>query len=384
MDYRFVFPVREKLITADIVGAFAEVAAALAQAKNLAIPELAAVKSSRTAQTMAEQLQKAGKKSAIFIGEYALSHPQAAHIRALARLISEHTGAAVGILTEGANSPGAWIAGAVPHRGPGGAHITQPGADAQALLSSQPKRAYFLLGLEPEMDCLAPAAAVATLRQAGLVVCLASFMTAAMEEYADFILPVAPVTETAGTFVNIAGTVQSFSAISVPAGESRPAWKIFRVLANFMELPGFEYSDIHEVQAELRTIIEQAAAVVPVAAKTPFIPGLEAENLHLTRLAPWPLYRVDPMVRRATALQDTLRGGKLASIAIHSTLAEKLKLAPGQRVTARQGDSQVTLPLRIDDRLARNVVLVPSALAETAGFGQACAPITLQREAANG
>ena len=126
-------------------------------------------------------------------------------------------------------------------------------------MTTQPKRAYFLLGLEPEMDCVAPAAALETLQQAGLVVCLTSFVTAAMEEYADFILPITPVTENVGTFVNIAGAAQSFAAVSVPTGESKPAWKICRVLANLMELPGFDYADIHEVQAELRDFIGKHA-----------------------------------------------------------------------------------------------------------------------------
>ena len=145
------------------------------------------------AQAIAKQLKQTGRKATIFIGEYALSHPQAAAIRTLARLISHLTGATLGILTDGANSAGAWLSGAVPHRGPGGVTIPNPGANAYELLTTNPKRAYFLLGLKTEMDCVAPAAALETLRQAGLVVCLTSFVTAKMEEYADFILPIVPM-----------------------------------------------------------------------------------------------------------------------------------------------------------------------------------------------
>lgn len=378
MDYRFMFPVREKLITADIVQGLAEVAAALT--KN--IPELANIKPSKTAQAMAKQLQQAGKKGAIFIGEYALSHPHAASIRALAQMISEATEVTVGVLTDGANSAGAWLAGAIPHRGPGGALIENPGANAHQLLTSQRKRAYFLLGIEPEVDCATPAAALETLRQAGLVVCMTSFVTSAMEEYADFILPITPATETIGSFVNITGAVQNFAAVSVPSGEAKPAWKICRVLANLMELPGFEYADIHAVQTELREFTDPALLNKTFPAQQTLRLS-ENSQAHLTRLAPWLMYRVDPLVRRATALQQTM-SARLTSIAVHSKLAEKLGFSAGQEVTAVQGDSHLTLPLRIDDRLAESVVFIPSALAETAGFGQVSAPITLKGGVANG
>lgn len=372
MDYRFVFPVCEKLITADLVQGLAEIAAALGQALTPVVPSPAAI-------AMAEKLRQAGKKGAIFIGEYGLGHPQAAAIRAFARVISENTQATLGTLTDGANGAGAWLAGAVPHRGPGNTKIAMPGANALELLTSQPKRAYFLLGLEPEMDCAAPAAALNTLKQAGLVVCLTSFVTSAMEEYADFILPIVPVTETVGTFVNVTGAFQSFSAVSVPDGESRPAWKICRVLANLMELPGFDYADIHAVQVELGSLM----ANIPVDSNLPVhIPHYSpSENTSLTRLAPWLLYRVDPLTRRAEALQETMKHSQLVSIGVHSALAEKLGLKAGEKVVAKQGNSQVILPLRVDDRLAHNVVFIPAALAETAGFGQVCAPIILQREA---
>jgi NADH-quinone oxidoreductase subunit G len=368
MDYHFVFPVREKIITADVVSALADIAAALTQNPSQATQPAAAI---------AQQLRQAGDKAAIFLGEYALSHPQAAQIRAWVQRIRQQTPVAVGVLSEGANSAGAWLAGAVPHRGPGGTAIAQPGTDAHALLTSKPKRVYFLLGLEPEFDCAAPASALKNLQQAGLVVCLTTHVTSAMEEYADFILPITPFTENTGTFVNIEGTAQSFSAVSVPSGEAKPAWKICRVLANFMELSGFDYADIHAVQDELREFITHAAPPQQTSVSEPV--ASVRTPAQLTRLAPWPLYRVDPLVRRASALQETM-SGRLAGIAVNPTLAAQLQVTAGQPVTARQGDSQITLPLRIDDRLADDVVFIPSALAETAGFGQVSAAITLEGE----
>jgi len=378
MDYHFNFPVREKIITADLVTSLAEVAAALARETNHPASSLKEINPGVHAQVIAKQLQLGGKKTAIFLGEYALSHPQAALIRHLTKLISECINASVGYLTEGANGAGAWLAGAVPHRGPANTKAAVPGANAYELLTSRTKRAYFLLGTEPEMDSIAPAAALQALKKAGLVVCCTPFITAAMEEYADFILPITPVTETAGTFVNIAGTIQSFGAVSLPAGEAKPAWKIFRVLANFMELPGFDYADIHGVQAELRDWLADAEP------NQVTYPDIAVHSLkkkgQLTRLAPWLLYRSDPLVRRSEALQETMKNKPFASIAVPSALAEKLGLKAGEFVLARQENSKLSLPLRIDDRIAEDVVFIPSALAETAGFGQASAPISLERE----
>jgi NADH-quinone oxidoreductase subunit G len=361
MDYHFTFPVHGKLITADLTHGLAQVVSALGQS------EFSNIRAGEAAQMMARLLQQAGRKATILIGEYAAGHPQAATVRALVQTISRLSGAVAGTLTHGANGAGAWLAGAVPHRGPGGVNIAQPGANAYELLTSQRKRA--------------PAAALDTLRQAGLVVCLTSFITSQMEEYADFILPVTPFTETVGTYVNVTGAAQSFPAVSVPTGETKPAWKIVRVLANFMELPGFDYADIHELQEELRNLTSQASAqfASSAAPKAPEIPGVK-ENHHLFRLAPWLLYAADPLVRRSTALQATQDLKKLATIAVHPVVAERLNLSPGQRVTAQQNGSTVTLPLRIDNRLAHDVVWIPFGLPETAGFGHACAPITLQPE----
>ncbi len=374
MDYRFVFSLSEKIITADIVGALSEVAAAVAQLTHQQAPELDHIQSSEEAKSIARRLIQMGKKSAIFIGEYGLGHPEAALIRALTRYISHWTQSTLSILTDGANSAGAWLAGAIPHRGPASTHLDKTGADAFALLTKNPKRAYFLLGIEPEHDCAAPAAALKSLQDAGLVVCLTPFTTPTMESYADFILPITPPTEMAGTFVNIEGAWQSFAPVSVPNGEAKPAWKICRVLANLMELPGFDYNDIHEVQLELKTLVGNRQIDQQLEVSLPSIPFF---HKNLTRLAPWLMYRVDGTVRRSQALQDTMHD-KLAHIAVHPDLAAKLNFKVGQRVIARQAQSQITLPLRTDPRLALDVVFIPCALAETAGFGQASAPITLQ------
>jgi NADH-quinone oxidoreductase subunit G len=380
-DYHFNFNVIEKLISVDIVGCLAEVAAALNnQNKHTGSNSHWSRFTPRPqALTIAENLKKTGKKAVILLGEYALSHPQASLLRALVRYICEQTSAASGIMTEGANSAGAWLAGAVPHRGPNGIKISKPGEDAYRLLTSAGKKAYFLLGLEPEMDCIAPAQALQNLKQASLVVCLTPFITSDMEEYADFILPITPHTENAGTYVNINGVSQFSPAVTIPSPEVKPAWKIIRVLANFMELPGFDYEDIHQLQKEMNEVLPpKPIAINPSSSSLPEISVWE--DGRLIRLAPWLLYRSDPLVRRSIPLQETMQESHLNSIAIHSVSASRFGLKAGQRVTACQGDSRVTFPLRIDDRLAPGVVFIPSALPLTTGFGQASVEISLQAE----
>jgi NADH-quinone oxidoreductase subunit G len=369
MDYHFMFPLQEKIISADIVYATAEVLAALGEGTLQPSSEAIAI----------AKLLKNSKKTAIFLGEYALSLTDAAVLRVLVRKIQALTGASIGFLTEGANSAGAWLVGAVPHRGPAAKPVTNPGAHALDVLTQTPKRAYILLGIEPEMDCIASAAAVKTLKQAGTVVCLSTFTTPQMEEYADFILPITPFTETVGTYINVEGVWQSSPVVSVPAENAKPAWKILRVLANLMELPGFDYADIHVVFRELSEIVDSKEWTQPMPA-THKAPQIVAKNkAELLRLAPWLLYRIDPLTRRAGALQATM-SKHLFTIAIHENLAKKLNLAPEQKLIATQGDSQVILPWHIDNRLAENVVFIPSALEETAGFGHAFAAVSLRGE----
>lgn len=230
MDYPFVFRVDKKIIVSPqkLLG----VLHAMANEKSHAI---------------VETLKKA-KKSAIFLGEHALHHAEASEIRAWAHFIGEKCGASVGLLTEGSNSAGAWLVGAVPHRGPAGELLDSPGLDAKAMLTTDPLKIYFLLNFEPELDCAYAAEAKRTLMNAEFVVCLTTFHSAEMESYADILLPIAPFSESGGTFVNVEGRWQSYVPVGVPESDSQPAWKVLRILGNFFGLPGFNYKTLQEVQ----------------------------------------------------------------------------------------------------------------------------------------
>ena len=188
------------------------------------------------AERIARSLLDAGR-GAILLGPQAINHGDAAALRGLAACLADLTGVALGTLDEGANPAGAWIAGAVPHREANGAPVKRAGLDARAMIEAG-LDAYVLMGLEPELDCTDGACARDALNAARFVVSLSTFRSEAMAEYADVILPIAAFAETEGTFVNLSGTRQSFAAAAPPWTDSRPAWRVLRVLGNLFEIDG--------------------------------------------------------------------------------------------------------------------------------------------------
>lgn len=376
VDYQFTFPVTKKLIVSPqaIVNALFGVAKALADENKESITELKDAVPCDTCHAIAKAL-KYSKKVAIFLGEHAMNHALAANIRVLAHLIGRLVGASVNLLTDGANTTGAWQAGFVPHRGAAGQSLEMSGRNAKELLTTQPVRAYFLLNTEPEYDCAYAGQAVKALKNAGLVVCLTPFVSEAMRSYADFILPIAPFTETPGTFVNLEGTWQSFAAVTEPHNESKPAWKVLRVLANFFELSGFDYKTVHAVQAELKHHVEaMSLSTYHHTLMQPF----STSTQELYRLATWLMYRSDSLVRRSAPLQETISADDCC-IALNANTAKTLGFKSDDLVLAKQNDDCVVLSLVIDERLTDNTVWLPAGLEETAGFGTTEMPITLTR-----
>jgi NADH-quinone oxidoreductase subunit G len=274
--------------------ALLEVASALAQVQGVDLPAgiPAAAQVGDVARGMAQALI-AGQRKAILLGNAAAHHGQAQSLLAVAGWIAERTGASVGYLTEAANTVGAQWVGAQPQSG---------GLDAAQMLGGSLK-AVLLLGAEPEFDSAAGAAAKTALGRAQMVVTLSAFK--ANRDVSDVLLPIAPFTETPGTFVNAEARVQSFHAVVKPAGQARPGWKVLRVLGNMLGLAGFDAESTGDVLAQ--------AIGAPPAEGARFIPAAELSNAAVFRsedgLAGEPvtasIYQLDPMVRRAPSLQLT-------------------------------------------------------------------------------
>jgi NADH-quinone oxidoreductase subunit G len=247
-------------------------------------------------RAIVEQLRGAQRK-AIWLGALALRHPQFAALRAAVLRLAEATGAQVGVLAEGGNAAGAHLAGVLPHRAAGGAGRDQVGLHAGAMLA-KPLDAYLLCDMEPA-DALHPKA-LETLRAAPFVVAATPFVTDELKSAAHVLLPIGTFAETSGTFVNLEGQWQSFAGAAQPVGESRPGWKVLRVLGNLLNLPGFEALSSEEVRDALRVLVERNAS--PLATVPAGITAAPEGPVTVTDL---PMYQVDAIVRRATALQRT-------------------------------------------------------------------------------
>ncbi len=371
VDYSFNFPVAEKLIGNPdrMVRVLAGIAKALLDITGDVAPEglqvlLENVSVGDTELVVAERL-KAAENSTVLLGTLALQSPQLSSLRALSALIAKLSGARFGQLPEGANSSGGWLAGAVPHRGPAGEEAAVAGVNASVMFE-HPLRGYLLMGVEPELDTLSPATSVKILEQASFVVLMTPFVSEQMKRYADVILPVSPFSETSGTFVNIEGRWQSFSGAVVPLGESRPAWKVLRVLGNLFDLQGFDYTSSEQVRDELKASCEQIEPSSRVTWRCPT--SLDADSTGLQRIGEVPIYAADALVRRSEPLQNT-QDAMAAAVYVNESVATGLGLADGDVAQVRQGGDSIWLPVVIDERVADGCVIVPAALAETAGLG---------------
>jgi len=359
MDYHFHFKVAGKKIVAphDFIFALAGIAKALLPEQV----ELADVVVAEQDRLIAERL-RAGEKTAVLLGALALNHPQAALIRWLAYKIAKTTEGALGLLTEGGNAAGAWLAGAVPHRAAAGESLQQAGLNAQAMLQ-QARQGYLLLNIEPELDCANAVAAMQGLAQAKFVVSLSVFKNPVLEQYAHVILPIAPFTETAGTFVNITGQWQSFCGVADAYGESRPAWKVLRVLGNLLHLQGFDYTAAEEVLQELKLLLQQN----PLVEKPAKSAVIKKSEEMLSRVGEIPIYAGDGLVRRAAALQATqaIIEGELAAVRMHPQMAVELKVKSTEVVRVKQNGHEVRLPVIIDERVPMRAVSIASGIMAT-------------------
>ncbi|HVA55412.1 MAG TPA: NADH-quinone oxidoreductase subunit NuoG [Gammaproteobacteria bacterium] len=313
---------------------------------------------------VAEQLLK-GERKAVLLGHMALQHPQFADLRVLAAALAEVTGAQLGYISEGANSAGAWLAGAVPQRLAGGKKAALKGLDARAMFT-EPRRCYLLLGVEPELDCWDSASALHALNGADAVVAITPFVTDNMKLYASVLLPAGTFGETSGTYVNAEGRWQSFTGMTKPLGESRPSWKILRVLGNICGLAGFDYLSSEDVREELRKAVGDLKP--DNSYKGTRIVTSAAAHKGFQRVAEVPLYSTDMLVRRAPPLQQT-QDADAGWLRLCPVDAQKLGVAEGERITVKHGDQSVVLPVKIDTSMVSGDVCMPAAIRETAGFG---------------
>ncbi|WP_085314634.1 NADH-quinone oxidoreductase subunit NuoG [Derxia lacustris] len=367
LDEDWLLPIAEKLVASpsDWLRLLAGIARAISVQKGIECPaEFAEVTVSESSAAVASSLLS-GEKKAVFLGNAAVQHPEALAITAAAQWIANQTGATLGVLTEGANSVGAYLVNALPDTGRSVAKL-----DEAAL------KALVLLNVEPELDSADGPAASAALKSAEFVVAIAPFKGSAVE-YADVLLPMAPFTETSGSFVNAEGRLQSFAGVVHPLGDARPAWKILRVLANTLDLSGFEHSSSEAVLTEaLGGIDIESKLDNSVTAK--LVKPAASNALMLERLAPVGIYASDSIVRRAPSLQLT-RDGRVPGAVANPALLARLGIAAGDRVRVRQGAGAVELIAAADSAIPENAILVAAGHSSTSGIGPMFGEVTLER-----
>ncbi|AJC21904.1 NADH-quinone oxidoreductase subunit NuoG [Pandoraea pulmonicola] len=343
------------------VSELAGIAVAAAAVKGVAAPaELAGVNASDAAKAIAASLAS-GERRAILLGNAVVQHPQFAQLHAIAQVIADITGAKLGFLTEGANTVG-------------GHAVKATNAKGAAALFAQPRQAYLLLNTEPEYDSADAKQALTALNAAKMVVSLSPFKHGL--EYADVLLPIAPFTETAGTFVNAEGLPQHFNGVVRALGETRPGWKVLRVLGNLLKLQGFEQDTAEQVRDE--ALAGFSAASLDNRAKAA-LTAPKAAGQGLERLADVPIYAADSLVRRAPSLQLTNDAKAALRATLPAALFDSLGLAAGDAVRVRQGDAVVTLPAVRSETLPANVVRVPAATPASAALGAMFGEISVEK-----
>jgi NADH-quinone oxidoreductase subunit G len=263
------------------VHALADVAAAIAAEKGVQTPAVG--NATAAAQKIAKSLLK-GERKAILLGNAAAHHANASSLLALANWIGKQTGATVGYLTEAANTVGAQLVGAQP---------AMNGKTATQMQSGM--KAVILLNNEPVHDTAAKVAVLAD-----MVVTLSPFKTNLA--FSDVLLPISPFTETAGTFINAEGRIQSFHGVVKPLGETRPGWKVLRVLGNMLSLPGFEFETAQDVAAAALQGDKEFVSATKLS-------NVTSAAIDLNKAADEPatasIYQLDGLTRRSPALQAT-------------------------------------------------------------------------------
>jgi NADH-quinone oxidoreductase subunit G len=366
-----LIPTANRLIAApsDWLAALSEIVAAVAAAKGIAAPAgFETIDAGDVAKAIAATLavdNAADLPGAVLLGNAAANHPQASQLHAAAQWIAEQTGMTFGYFVEAANTVGGYLVNAI--------------AKDPANLFAQPKKAYLLLNAEPELDAANPQQAVAALKGAEMVIAMSAFKHGM--DYADVLLPISPFSETAGTFVNCEGRAQSFNGTVKPLGETRPAWKVLRVLGNLLGLQGFDYDNSEAIRDEAlgkgvmdhSARMKNAAAVSLSAAKF-------GDASQLERLADVPIYFADAIARRSEPLLRTAdANAPLATIS--AKLAEQIGVKAGQLVTVTQGQGSVQLVANVDSRLPANVVRVAAAHELTSVLGDMFGAIQVTKSA---
>ena len=367
----WLLPVKHRALVApsSMVATLAQVLAALVAEKGLEPSPALAGKLPEHIEDEARAIAlslASGRQVAVWLGNLAVQHGRGSELQTLAQEIARLTGGSFGFIGEAANSVGGYLAGAIP-----GAD----GLNATAMIE-QARKAYVVMGAEPAFDFANPSATTAAMQTAQLVVGLTAFDSASLRGVADVMLPIAPFSETSGTYVNCEGRAQSFVAVARPQGETRPAWKVLRVLGNLLALDGFSQSDSEAVRDEI--LSADFASQLNNGVEGVVVSIATASSAALERVTDVPIHFSDPLVRRAEALQKT-RDAAAPSARISPATMEALGVAAGDRVRVAQGAATAELIVQADPGLAAGCVRIAAAHVSTSKLGGMSGDLSVER-----
>ena len=346
------------------LNSLSEVTLAVAKAKSVSAPAgTPSVSISAEAQKIADSLLS-GSSTAVLLGSTAIAHPNASDLHVLAQFIADNTGATLGFLPVGGNAVGASL-------------VNANGAGVESVLSGD-RRAVILMNIEPDADLPNPAQARAALAKANTVIALSAYQSADLLEVADVILPISTFTETVSTFVNAEGRVQTDQPSVKPLGDSRPAWKVLRVLGGLIELDGFLFNMPEEVLGE--ALSENYCAKLNNRSS---VNALSNSNLALQsgleRVSDVNIYAGDQIVRRSSALQLTRDAKRGNQVGLGKKLFSELGLVEGDLVCVTQGGQSINMPATLEANLAPGAVRISAGTVASAKLGPMFGPVAVSK-----
>ena len=323
-----------------------------------------------SSKVVQEALSNKSQNRFVLIGQQVLMSPFGNEVLAKAQALAESTGAKLGFLGDGANWLGAFVAGV---------QACATGTRTAADMLNKPSRALLIVGADVDVDSGLGSHARSALHETEFVAVASAFVGNA-KEYADVLLPIAPHTETSGTFINLAGLAQSFKASVRPRGDTRPAWKVLRVLGNLCGLEGFDFNSSEEVRNHfLRPDFLDVSSTGFTPTETSDVNSSSPEGLELAAYVP--IYDTDALVRRSEPLRET-KAAKPALVRANAATLALLGVGNGDgvRLVDEQGGGFEAVVV-LEASVADQTVLVPVCRQETQGLKRLFGAVQLERVA---
>jgi len=317
----------------------------------------------------------AADKSCVLLGELAQQHYDYSSLRAVSYCIADVTNSTFGYVSRESNTAGASLLGVLPNKDVMGKDVEEAGLNYLQMIES-PRKVYVLIGLEPEWDCALPAKTLHALNQAEKVVSFSSFVTEEMREYCDWLLPINCYAEVEGTKINMEGRWQTCNKVVDSSEDAKEAWKVFRMLGVALNLEGFDYLTIADVQSEIQSLVDQSFVFSNQLTSMPQI-NIQSLTDDVYCVGSMPIYSIDPLVRNAHSLQQAQEYEE-SVLYINEIDINRFALVEDKWVKVTQGEESGIFKCVRDDNVLPGTVVIPRALPRSEKMGPIYGPVELK------